>query len=60
MLLGTRNLEPMRMLLWKMQLDALLNGTLGGKEHDFSMLKGRDEVYQILGRGEEDIAGESL
>jgi hypothetical protein len=22
--------------------------------------KGRDEVYQILGRGEEDIAGESL
>lgn len=35
MLLGTRDLEQMRMLLWKMQLDALLEGTLAGKEHDF-------------------------
>jgi hypothetical protein len=36
MLLGTRDFEQMRMLLWKMQLDALLEGTLAGKEHGFS------------------------
>jgi hypothetical protein len=36
------------MLLWKMQLDALLEGILAGKEHDFSNTqKRRDEIYRI-------------
>jgi len=43
MLLGTRDLEQMRMLLWKMQLDVLLEGTLAGKEHGFSNSQKRKE-----------------
>lgn len=47
MFLGTRDLEQMRMLLWKMQLDALLGGTLTGKEHDFSNTQRKGEMKYI-------------
>jgi hypothetical protein len=52
----------MRMLLWKMQLDALVEGIVAGKEHDFSntQKKGGMRYIEFLGRPEEGIQERDL